>query len=75
MIPLIIWAVKEIAEDMAEDAAEKVAMNAADAIFKQIDGVTLTDEERQACASVDEVIAATLTKVKETLKATQKDSA
>lgn len=68
MIPLLIWAVKEIAEDFAEDQVEKVAMSAADAIFKQIDGVTLTDEERQACASVDEIIAATLVKVKETLR-------
>lgn len=68
MIPLLIWAVKEIAEDFAEDQVEKVAMSAADAIFKQIDGVTLTDAERQACASVDEIIAATLVKVKETLR-------
>ena len=67
MIPLLIWAVKEVVEDVAENEVEAVAKAAADAMFLAIDGITLTDEEKRLCADADEVVAATLAKVKATL--------
>jgi hypothetical protein len=48
MIPLLIWAIKEVAEDIAEDEAEKLAGDVKDKIIKAAgldQAEVLADEE------------------------------
>jgi hypothetical protein len=67
MIPLIIWAIKEVAEDIAEDQAEKLATGVADSVLKSLDLCTLTEAELAATTSAQQVQDAVLAKVKATL--------
>jgi hypothetical protein len=68
MIPLLIMGIKALAEDIAEDQAEKVAGSVLDSVLQRVDGITLDEAELRLCASPDEVVAATLAKVKTALK-------
>jgi hypothetical protein len=69
MIPLIIWAIKEVAEDIAEDQAQKVATGVADQVLASLGDCTLTEDELTMCADSKDVQAAVLAKVKAKLQA------
>ena len=64
MIPLLLWAVREIAEDIAEDQAKKIATSVADSVLASLGDCTLTEDELTACADANAIQAAVLDKVK-----------
>ena len=67
MIPFIIWGIKELVEDIAEDQVEKVATSVADKVLASLGECTLTEDELKLCADANEVQAAVLAKVKSKL--------
>jgi hypothetical protein len=68
MIPFLIWGIKEIVEDVAEDQAEKVAFAISDKILASLGDCTLTEDELTLCADANEVQNAVLAKVRSKLK-------